>query len=128
MSLHCPATLIVARSEADGRTLAVGLLDRRVAVVYSGPRPETALIGLVVARELGAVFATLPGLDGGPGGLPTSPEEVVSRYEEELRSLADLHRGETVLVLADAHPRAGWVGVEVVIGDDGVWLRACLDP
>ncbi len=127
MSLHCPATLIVARSEADGRALAVGLLDRRVAVVYSGPRPETALTGRVVARELGAAFATVPGLDGGPDEHPASPEEVVSRYEDELRSLADLHRGETVLVLAH-NPRADWMGVEVEIGDDGMWLGACLDP
>lgn len=122
MSLHCPALLIVARTEAYAGPLAERLRERNVAAVYTGPDPEATLAGRSLAAELGAAAATVPGLDLGASGLPGSLEKAFARIADELHALADLHRGETVVVLADAETSADWMVFEAEIGDDGVRL------
>ena len=87
MALHCPATLLVApapREEDDRRRLLAALADERVLAVVTAPDDAT---GRLVADELDAPLEADPGL--------ASP----SVDDAVLGAVADLHRGETVLVL-----------------------------
>lgn len=119
MSLHCPATLIVVRAVDDPRVLAATLEHRRVAVVYSASGPEAERMGRDLAAMVGAAATTLPGLELAGGG-PGTATEAFAGLEDELGALADLHRGETVVVLTPAPGDADWSAFEVEIGDDGV--------
>ncbi|MCA1782433.1 MAG: hypothetical protein ABR500_07235 [Dermatophilaceae bacterium] len=120
MSLHCPATLLVAGHEGDTRALADGLRDRRVVAVYTSGRAEAERTGRALAEELGAVLEVDPGLDVDPPDRDESAEDAVVRIQDGLGSVADLHRGETVLVLAPLGPGLQGTVVHVEIGDDGV--------
>ncbi|MEU8221149.1 hypothetical protein [Kribbella sp. NPDC048915] len=78
MNLMCPARIVVL--PGDVREAVVG---ERVAQVYAGPADEAAGAGL--AEHLGVRLTVVP--------------DLARRPEEELQSIADLHRGETVVVL-----------------------------
>lgn len=88
MALHCPATLLVAAPPRDAGAAAAlvdALVGDRVLAVVCAPG-EVA--GQQLAQLIDVPLETEPGLLEGP---PTSPV---------LGEIADLHRGETVLVLA----------------------------
>jgi len=123
MSLHCPATLIVAgHREEHLRVLMGSLRDRRVAAVYTSPAPEAVATGQAVAAELDAVARVASWLHRPDEGDDEDEEEgpPADRFEDGLRAVADLHRGETVLVLVPSSAAADWSVVELEIGDDGV--------
>lgn len=87
MALHCPATLLVApapREEDDRRRLLAAVADERVLAVVTTPGDDA---GHLVADELDVPLEADPGL--------ASP----SVDDAVLGAVADLHRGETVLVL-----------------------------
>ncbi|CCI52260.1 histidine phosphatase family protein [Nostocoides jenkinsii] len=152
---------------AQAAALADALRDRRVALVYTSPLRWAVETGMIVAEALGVQVRQLDGLQefrvadlaGArfdddrltttyaawladdlspriPGG--ESGEEVLARFDEALSSIADLHRGETVLVISHGGaislglPRlalgavpspppslANGAHVEVQAGDDG---------
>lgn len=125
---QCPATVLVARPAAatydepvgDGggwltdvgrgqaEQLAETVRRRRVARIYAsddGAARETAAI---VARTLGIESVDLPEIgerpvdhnsSRHPGG--EGDHEMVLRVRAALETVADLHRGETVLVVSD---------------------------
>jgi SAM-dependent methyltransferase len=78
MNLMCPARILLL--PGDVVEAAVG---ERVAQVYAGPFEAAA--GTRLADRLGVRLTVVP--------------ELVRRPDEELRAIADLHRGETVIVL-----------------------------
>lgn len=103
MTLHCPARfLVVPAARLDDDALQ-RLRDERVAVVCSGPEHRTE--AAASAEVLGCPVVELAGLDD------------TSRWSEELEGIADLHRGETVLVVGGAGSAVPSGVVE--IGDDG---------
>ena len=122
MSLHCPATLVVARTEGHPSALVERVRHRNVAGVFTGTEPEVALAGHSLGALLATPVATLPGLDPGASEAPATVGEALVQLDDVLHSLADLHRGETVVVLTKTRSSADWVVFEVEIGDDGVRL------
>jgi SAM-dependent methyltransferase len=78
MNLMCPARILLL--PGDVVEAAVG---ERVAQVYAGPFEAAA--GARLADRLGVRLTVVP--------------ELVRRPDDELRAIADLHRGETVVVL-----------------------------
>ena len=123
MSLHCPATLVVASEREDPRALAARLGDDRLAAVYTASRPDAVATGRTLADALGAAHGTLAELELGlePTARP-SAESIVDRYADALQTVADLHRGETVLVLVPEPASASWSPLRVDLGDDGIRL------
>jgi hypothetical protein len=78
MNLMCPARIVLL--PGDVREAVVG---ERVAQVYADPAEEAAGAGL--AEYLGVRLTVVP--------------ELARRPEPELQGIADLHRGETFVVL-----------------------------
>ena len=78
MNLMCPARILLL--PGDVQDPAVG---ERIAQVYAGPFEAAA--GARLADLLGVRLTVVP--------------ELVRRPDEELQSIADLHRGEAVVVL-----------------------------
>ena len=78
MNLMCPARILLL--PGDVHDAAVG---ERVAQVYAGPFEAAA--GARLADRLGVRLTVVP--------------ELTQRPDAELQSIADLHRGETVVVL-----------------------------
>ncbi|MET9317306.1 class I SAM-dependent methyltransferase [Kribbella sp. NPDC003505] len=78
MNLMCPARILLL--PGDVQDAAVG---ERVAQVYAGPFEAAA--GARLADRLGVKLTVVP--------------ELTQRPDAELQSIADLHRGETVVVL-----------------------------
>lgn len=117
MALHCPATLLVAPAprDAKGVTPLLGCVaGERVLAVVVAPG---GTVGREVADALGAPLEEAPGLAA--SGFPS---------REQLVEIADLHRGEHVLVLTagpaqeptdGAYASAG-LPVRVEVGSDGV--------
>lgn len=115
--LHCAATLVVVTA-TDGDpegSLDVALLlsERRVARVYTGSVEPARGWADALARALGVDVVTLPDLDEGP-------------VPSWVSTIADLHRGETVVVVT-ARPMP-WEGAapgitELSVDADGVVLR-----
>ena len=117
--LQCAATLLLARSgevSADGgltprgrdQAYALGrsLGDRRLAMVYTSGLEPAAQTAAIVHAETGVAVVVRDGLDDGSVA--------------ELEALADLHRGETVLVVTGARDeRDRCTVVEVAIDADG---------
>lgn len=104
--LQCPATLVllthvsrpgVRRAEHAERLLR----DLRVAAVYAAP--GTGPTADVVGEALSLPPHEEPGLDG-------------PSYRDALAALADLHRGETVVVVAG---EATIADLERFLGDPG---------
>lgn len=105
--LQCPARFILLTS-LDGSSADV-LRHERLAAVYDAP-PGAAATALAAA--LGVPGTTL--------ARPLALEAVLTRESsalEALSELADVHRGETVLVVAEGRPGRR---VEVAIDGDGV--------
>ncbi len=74
-------------------------------------------MGREAAGLLGVDAAVLPELDSGEG-----EHSVVEAHRDALGYIADLHRGESVLVVvADAPP--GLPLTRLVVGDDGWVVR-----
>ena len=104
--LQCPATFLVLRVDTLGEGwrgevagLAEQLRDRRVAAVYGGATAPAVAVSAEVADGLGLPPHPLtepPTPLGGP-----SDGTAVARCRAALEALADLHRGETVLVVDD---------------------------
>jgi hypothetical protein len=129
VTLHCPARLIVAYHEGGLDAWVQTLRDRRVAAVYTSPVPDEVARGEAVAGSLGAAarvaawLERLERLDGLAAEARTgSVPQGVRCDDEELRSLADLHRGETVLLLVPATAAGDTSVFELEIGDDGARL------
>ncbi|XVX21381.1 histidine phosphatase family protein [Actinomycetota bacterium] len=151
MSLHCDATLLVARhgdadyphahvlSDDGGFLTQLGLeqverlaravQERRIAAIYTSRLERAIESGRVAGALLGLEPRQLDGLEEFPVGdlagrphddpeyaavltswvegdldarIPGSESgaEALARYREALQHIADLHRGETVLVLS----------------------------
>lgn len=111
--LQCAATLLVTSSDGiDADRLADTLRPHNVAAVYASPIAQAERAAAVVAQRLGVARRALPA--GGRG-------------HEALEGVADLHRGETVLVVGDAElvPVVPAHGVaEVLVDGDGWTERA----
>jgi hypothetical protein len=92
--LQCAATFVFAvpGDEAQARALAAGLRFRRLAMVYAGDGPAPDRTARVVADVLGVQMRRDTALEG----------------TAALEGIADEHRGETVLVVAEA-PRLATV-------------------
>jgi len=90
--LQCAATFVFVASGDETRAdaLAADLRFRRVAMVYAGVGPGPGRTARVVADRLGVRVSGRPGLD----------------QRAVLEGLADEHRGETLVVVADAGPLA----------------------
>jgi SAM-dependent methyltransferase len=86
----CPAWLILLPVGS-----AENLAGQRIAMVYASP--AVAESAEQVAYRLGVRLAVVPELGEVPG---ESASEAVRRSEEALSGIADLHRGETVVVVA----------------------------
>jgi hypothetical protein len=114
--LHCPATLLLAPYDAIGEPAEVGtrrLVERtageRVSRIYAGTRAE-------------AVQTTRVMSDGGVAApAEQRPELDADDVSGELQAIADLHRGETVLVVlpGSSVERA----LDTLLGRR-VWLRS----
>jgi 2,3-bisphosphoglycerate-dependent phosphoglycerate mutase len=129
--LQCPATLILVGwgpvpREPDGvepvpreahgelprlAELADELRTRRIAAVFSGRDASTLVTAQALALRLGVVHRSIDGLEplpAGPAGAavpsagPVDADATGARHRAALDALADLHRGETVLVVTDA--------------------------
>jgi len=101
--LQCPATFLVVpvdtlgegwRAEVAG--LAERLRDRRVAAVYGGTRAPAVAVSAALAGGLGVPSHPLAEAPGA-----AADGTAVARWRAALEGLADLHRGETVLVVGD---------------------------
>ncbi|MGZ4647630.1 MAG: hypothetical protein ACXVYC_15110 [Blastococcus sp.] len=115
--LHCAATLIVVPGAEAGpeaaRELARSLARRGVARVYSSSRGAASGWGSTVAQALDVDVVTLEALDDDPA-------------LSWVRTIADLHRGETVVVLTDRPTPwddGGFGTVELSVDADGVVPR-----
>jgi broad specificity phosphatase PhoE len=102
--LQCAATLLlVAHGETEqARVLGRALRDARLAAIYAGDRPGAVRTAEVVAAETGVPVSVLTGLEDSDGVRAT------------LEGIADLHRGETVLVVS--HAGAIRAGVPPMVG------------
>jgi len=138
--LQCAATLLL--TDAGGsRTLGPSLVDRRLAAIHTSAAPEAVRTAEAVAAVTGAAISVSADLRE-PGDEPDA--EVRARVARELGAIADLHRGETVLVVshtrtlqagvlplvglgeeyAAAHPVPPGAVVEVAVDADGWLLRS----
>ena len=111
MRLHCAATLVVRHPAAAADQLDL-LRERRIAAVFAtGPRDELVLR---IAGELGVQVSPLDAEDA-------QGSAFAHLNEAELQGIADLYRGETVLVLVDQQFAAP--PLEIEFGDDGIQVR-----
>ena len=120
--LQCAARLLVVRNaeaeyESDeasnsggslslagrkqARDLGDALRGARVSLIYCSPMARAVQTAEIVAAELGVVVRVRESLGG------WNPDE--SRLADELSSIVDLHRGETVLVVTHGGVVAGAV-------------------
>jgi len=142
--LFCPATLLVTTTSREQvEALAESLRDRRIARVFTSTLPPAVESGAVAARVLGVGAVELQGLedsgDSGDSGDSDDSQGASARFRAALEEIADLHRGETVLVLthggvmASVLPRiATPVRADVVVrapvpGDDPAELEVDAD-
>ena len=101
-------------AEPDGvvelAELADELRDRRIAAVCSGGDATALAAATALARRLGVTHRSVDGLDPLPAAAedpavragPPGTGPSAARHRAALDALADLHRGETVLVVTDA--------------------------
>ena len=95
--LQCPATMLIARhGDADQvRVLVEQVRPRRVAAVYSSRMDRAVESAELAASELGVRSAAVDGLQESSGELAVA---VLKRFTKAIEEIADVHRGETVLV------------------------------
>lgn len=106
MNLMCPARLILLPVGS-----AESLAGQRIAMVYASP--AVAESAEQVANRLGVRPAVVPELGEVPG---ESASAAVRRSEEALSGIADLHRGETVVVIAPGLSLGVELGLELGAG------------
>jgi hypothetical protein len=122
--LQCPATLVLAFPCLDSPHTGDGTRDARLdlarrlrlarlAMIYTSDAHGRVADGDALAAELGVASAVKPDL----GERPRDDARGSSRpsNQAELESIADLHRGETVLVIADREALAAAVASKVVV-------------
>jgi broad specificity phosphatase PhoE len=80
---------------ARARALAAALVDARVAMIYCSVAPAAVQTAEVAAAALGAHVRVRADLGGGQA---TDEQRVAAVLQE----VADLHRGESVLVVAES--------------------------
>jgi|tagenome__1003787_1003787.scaffolds.fasta_scaffold20862162_2 broad specificity phosphatase PhoE len=110
--LQCAATLLLAspeeqeavRSTGEALTersvaLAGSLASARVAAVYCSGAAEAVQTAGIVAARLGLPAVAQVGLLEPTEGV--SEADTSQRSDRQLQELADVHRGETVLVVGD---------------------------
>lgn len=121
--LHCPASLvIVSPTESESvsgsltpagrdqaQRLGEELAGRNVALVYTSRLPRAVQTAEIVAARLGCTVRVLAGLAELAVGDP-------ARMADVLAEVADLHRGETVVVVG---PQTGCARVELSVDADG---------
>ena len=121
--LQCAATLLVATladpDQEEVRELARSLLTRRVARVYTSTLKQAVASGALAADVLGVDAVTIAGLDG------FSVEALAGRASDDpaltwVLTIADQHRGETVLVLEGVGSASL---AELSVDADGLVLR-----
>jgi broad specificity phosphatase PhoE len=95
-----PGLVLTPAGRHQARVLADSLRNRRVAAIVSGSRAPSMATAEYVASELALPVRVRAGLDTGVAG--ETDDDVVRRAGNELSELADLYRGETVLVVTDA--------------------------
>lgn len=120
--LQCPVTLHLIEpcaSEQLGEVVEA-LRHEHLAMAYAAPSPAAVAAAEFVAGSVEVdvrVEAALEGLDVDGFGRGARPE---SHCTEALESIADLHRGEHVLIVGDGLPGPGLAVVrQLEIGDDG---------
>jgi probable phosphoglycerate mutase len=154
--LQCAATLLLAsqaevehdaqggltdRGRRRARALGERLRDRRVAMVYTSPVPRAVQTAETVAAVLGVGVRVRDGL----GVSPSRGRGEYDAVRSELEAVADLFRGECVLVVgqgaaicatvrqvARSLPSQALWGrslgdgevVEVAVDADGWWVRS----
>jgi len=92
----------LAAAELGTDTVAVdGLQEMAVGALAGRPHDDPELAGVFAAWERGDLGRFIPGGETG--------QEVIERVREALQGIADLHRGETVLVLT--HGGVMWFAV-----------------
>jgi broad specificity phosphatase PhoE len=116
--LQCAATLLLTEA-GDGRAVGHSLGDRRIAAIYTSPHPAAVRTAEIVAAATGAGVAVHEDLRE---PLDESGTEVRARVARELTALADLHRGETVLVVS--HLATLRAGVLPLVGRDADYAAA----
>ncbi len=107
--LQCPARVYVARhaeaayddrltpaGELEAKELAEGLRGERIARVHTSPMPRAAATARIAAASLGVGVVEHEEL--AEVGVE-SEDEVVARVTGVLAEVADLYRGEAVLVV-----------------------------
>jgi broad specificity phosphatase PhoE len=135
---------LTRRGRAEAAALADEVADRRVAHVWCSDLSRAVQTAEIVAGVLGVGVTTRKGLreiavgdlTGQPFSIPAmaavtdhwfhgdfsaafpggeSGAEVISRYAETLEEIADLHRGETVVVVA--HQTATCIALPSLAGN-----------
>ena len=120
--VHCAATLVVLPVSAGGDVAALdgALGGARVASVFCGDDPEGMRAAETLGKRLGVPVTTCAALRDGRADEPV--RALVDRVRAQLQEIADLHRGETALVVAStatvaaALPFVTGRGVEVTAG------------
>ena len=112
--LQCAATLLLTDG-GGSPALGASLADRRLAAVYTSAAPDAVRTAEAVAAVTGVGVSVSEDLrePGGESG-GESGGEVRARVARELGAIADLHRGETVLVVS--HTATLQTGVPPLVG------------
>lgn len=116
--LQCAATFLVVGVQSGDQvsTLADRLRHARVALTYGGPDPAAVRTAEQLAASLGTA-SKVTDLELTEGRLRDHDAGILAA----LRDLADVHRGETVLLVAEHGPETGWL--EVLVDGDGFSTR-----
>jgi broad specificity phosphatase PhoE len=99
--LQCAATVLLvdaARLSSSQPLTDAG--DQRVMMVYASTEPGALESAAAVARTLGVPCRELAGVQELSDG--ESDLQAADRYRRALEEIADVHRGETVLVVSHA--------------------------
>ena len=120
--LQCAATILLTPhrdADGEGRALARSLREAHLALIYTSPTPPAVQTAEVVAAETGVPVVVRDTLrDGvrrdGPDLDEEADEQVRARMRAELETIADAHRGETVLVVS--HARAIRATLPALVG------------
>lgn len=105
MELPAEPSCGIGRLTTAGRdelvAMACALRTERVAVVVSGEVGRGAEGAELVAEVLDVPNKRLSGLNAVDPGGDADRQEVIARFRDALEEIADLYRGETVVVITD---------------------------
>lgn len=130
--LQCPATLLIAATEMGPggvHDLVEQVRGRRIAAVY-GSLGEAAGSARQAASELGLPEPRFPEGLGEPAD-PADPAQgrqlVIERFAQAINEIADVHRGEAVLIFAGEQViRLAVPGAAPHVEPDGTVLQVAL--